>query len=545
MARHEVGLGDVVRRTDRGITEAQMRDGDATGLLGVVLEVGLDVLVGVVADDLDGVLVGTDGTVAAETPELALDRALGSGVGSVVHLGQAEVGDVVHDADGELAGGSVLLELLVDREGGRRGGVLGTEAVTAADHGDTGLASLVEGGDDILIQGLTDGAGLLGAVHDGDLGAGLGQHVDEVLDRERTEQADLDQADLLAVSVQVVDDLLERVAEGAHADHDAVGVGGAVVVEQAVISAELGIDLAHVLLDDGGKLVVRLVAGLAVLEEDVAVLVGAARGGVLRVERVIAEGLDGVHVDHLGEIGIVPGGDLLDLVGGAETVEEVQERNLALDGSEVRHGSEVHDLLDVALGEHGEAGLAAGHDVGVIAEDVKSVGGDATGGHVEDARQALARDLVHVRDHEQQALRRRVGRGQSTGTERTVDGTGSTGLGLHLDDVDGRTEDVLLALRGPLVDMVGHRAGRRDRVDTRNFGECIRYVCSCLVAVHRLELTRHIPLSSQVGCTCSGKRNLPGVTVHGYPPAIWTASVDKNPHARIIVLRTRYAKAGI
>ena len=320
-----------------------------------------------------------------------------------------------------------------------------------------------------------------------------------MLDRERAEQADLDQADLLAVGVQVVDDLLERVAEGAHADHDAVGVGGAVVVEQAVIGAELGVDLAHVVLDDRGQRVIRLVAGLAVLEEDVAVLVRAARGGVLGVERVIAEGLDGVHVAHLGEIGVVPGGDLLDLMGGAEAVEEVQERDLALDGGEVRHGSQIHDLLDVALGEHGEAGLAAGHDVGVIAEDVERVGGDAAGGHVEDARQALARDLVHVRDHEQQALGRRVGRGQSTGAERAVDRTGGTGLGLHLDDVDGRTEDVLLALRGPLVDMVGHRAGRRDRVDTRNLGERIRYVCGRLVAVHGLELTRHIPLSSRVG----------------------------------------------
>ncbi len=38
-----------------------------------------------------------------------------------------------------------------------------------------------------------------------------------MLDGERTEQANLDQADLLAVGVEVVDDLLGDVAEGAHA----------------------------------------------------------------------------------------------------------------------------------------------------------------------------------------------------------------------------------------------------------------------------------------------------------------------------------------
>ena len=492
VASHEVGLRDVVRRADRGITEAQVRGGDAAGLLGVVLEVGLDVLVRVVADDLDGVLVGANGAVAAETPELALDGAGGSGVGGVLRLGEREVRDVVVDADGELALGLVGLELLEDGEGRRGRRVLAAEAVTAARDVDVGLAGLVEGGHDVLVQRLANGARLLRAVHDGDLLDRLGQDVDEVLDGERAVQTDLDQADLLAVGVEVVDDLLENVAERAHADDHAVGVGGAVVVEQAVISAELGIDLVHVLLDNGGQLVVGRVAGLAVLEEDVAVLVGTTGVRVLGVQGVVTEGLDGVHVEHILEVVEVPHGDLLDLVGGAEAVEEVQERHATLDGGQVGHRREVHDLLDVALGEHGEAGLAAGHDVGVVAEDVERVGGNATRGDVEHARQALASDLVHVRDHEQQALGRRVGRREGAGAKGAVDGAGGASLRLHLDHVDGGAKDVLQTLRGPLVDVVGHRAGRRDRVDARHLGVGVRDPSSSLVAVHRLELTCHI-----------------------------------------------------
>ena len=320
-----------------------------------------------------------------------------------------------------------------------------------------------------------------------------------MLDGERTEQANLDQADLLAVSVEVVDDFLEHVAEGAHAHDDAISIGSAVVVEQAVIGAELLVDLLHVALDDGGKLVVDLVAGLAVLEEDVAVLVATAGMRVLRVERVIAESLDGVHVAHLGQILVVPHGDLLDLVAGAEAVEEVKERGLALDGGKVSHRREVHDLLDVALGEHGETGLAAGHDVGVITKDVQGVRSDATRGDVENARELLACDLVHVRDHQEQALRSRVGGGQSTGAQRTVNGTGCTCLGLHLDDLDRGAEDVLATLGRPLVDMVGHRAGRRNGINSRYLGVRIRNICGRLVAVHRLKLTRHIPLSSHIG----------------------------------------------
>ena len=476
-----------------------MRDGDAAGLLGVVLEVGLNVLVGVVADDLDGVLVGAHGTVAAEAPELALDGARSCSVGGVFGKRQGEVGDVVHDADGELALGLVLLELLVDSEGRRGSGILGAQAVTAAHHGEVGAASLIECGDNVLVERLANGTRLLGAVHDGDLLDGRGEHVDKVLDGERTEQTDLDQADLLTMSVEVIDDLFEHVAERTHADDDAIGILGAIVVEQAVVGTELLVDLAHVLLDDSGQLVVGGVAGLTMLEEDVAVLVAAASVRMLRVQRVIAELLDSLHVAHVLEVLVVPHGDFLDLVAGAETIEEVEERNLALKSGEVRHRGEVHDFLDVALGEHGKAGLTTRHDVGVIAKDVERLGSHGTSGHVENRGKALAGNLVHVGDHQQQALGSRVGGGQRTSAQRTVDGTGSTGLGLHLNNVNGRTEDVLLALRGPLVDMIGHRAGRRNGIDSRHLGVRIRYVCGGLVAVHRLELTRHIPLSSRLG----------------------------------------------
>ena len=81
MAGDEVSLVDVVGRTDGLVAETQVGNGDAAGLLGVILEVSLNVLVSVIADDLDGVLVSADGAVAAQTPELALDGAGSCGVG--------------------------------------------------------------------------------------------------------------------------------------------------------------------------------------------------------------------------------------------------------------------------------------------------------------------------------------------------------------------------------------------------------------------------------------------------------------------------------
>ena len=65
---------------------------------------------------------------------------------------------------------------------------------------------------------------------------------------------------------------------------------------------------------------------------------GAAHGGVLRIESSLAEGPDCVHVTHVLEILVVPNGDLLYLVGGAEAVKEVEEGNAALDGCKVSNG---------------------------------------------------------------------------------------------------------------------------------------------------------------------------------------------------------------
>ena len=67
--RDELGLVDEVGRVDRGLAEAEVRDGLRAGLPGVVDEVALGVEVGAFADDLDAVLVGADGAVGPEAPE--------------------------------------------------------------------------------------------------------------------------------------------------------------------------------------------------------------------------------------------------------------------------------------------------------------------------------------------------------------------------------------------------------------------------------------------------------------------------------------------
>ena len=170
-------------------------------------------------------------------------------------------------------------------------------------------------------------------------------------------------------------------------------------------------------------------------------------------------------------------------MGGAEAVEEVQERDTALDSGQVSHRGEVHNLLHGTGGQHSETGLAGAHHVGVVTEDGQSLGSQGTCGDVEDTGKKLTGNLVHIRDHQQEALGGGVGGGQGTSLQGTVHGTSGASLGLHFDNLHGLAEDVLSAACTPLVDVLSHRGRGRDRIDSGDFAEHIRHVGSSLVTV--------------------------------------------------------------
>ena len=115
VAGNKVGLVYVIGALNRLIAETQVRNGNTAGLLRVILEVSLNVFIGVVADNLNGVFVSTDGTVAAETPELTLNSAFSCGVRSLF-LGERKVGNIIVNTDGEVVLGLCLIKLLVNCE---------------------------------------------------------------------------------------------------------------------------------------------------------------------------------------------------------------------------------------------------------------------------------------------------------------------------------------------------------------------------------------------------------------------------------------------
>ena len=170
----EVGVVDQVGGVDGLFAEAQVRDGDGAGLLGVVDEVGLGEVLGGFADDLDGVLVGADGAVGTEAEEHGFVGAV-HGVAEGGGVVEAAVGDVFFDADDEVVFRFGFFQVVQDRFGHGRGEFLGAEAVAAADDDRIALEAefagchgFADGGAHIQVERLAQGAGLFGAVQDGD-----------------------------------------------------------------------------------------------------------------------------------------------------------------------------------------------------------------------------------------------------------------------------------------------------------------------------------------------------------------------------------------
>ncbi len=105
-----------------------MRHGNTAGFLGVIIEVSLCVHIGVVADDLDGVLGGTYGTVGTQTPELTVCGSFWCGNKRSTYR-QGQVGNIIYDTDGELFLGCIL----IDSNDLSRCSIFGTKSVTTCE----------------------------------------------------------------------------------------------------------------------------------------------------------------------------------------------------------------------------------------------------------------------------------------------------------------------------------------------------------------------------------------------------------------------------
>ena len=495
VAGHKISHCDVVAAADGLVAEAQVASCQSAGLFRIILEVGLHVLVGIVADDLAGILVGADGAVGSEPPEFAGNDAL-TCRNDILSHGEGSICYVVHDADGEVVFLLALHVVINSLELGG-GGVLGAQPVAAAEHANARASGFKDRRSDILVQWLSKSAGLLGAVQRGEHSAAFGDGGKEVLHGERAVQVDLDEADLFSSFAEIIHHFAGGFTDGTHCDDHTLRIRRAEVIEEFVTAPRESGHFVHILFHNIGKRQIRRVHSFAVLEEDVVILAAVADGGVLGVEGAVSEFSQLRCIEHLSQVGIVQHIDLLDLVAGAEAVEKVLHGQMAFDCGKMRHRAEIHAFLHAGGGKLCPACLAAGHHILMVAENGDGRHGDAACCNMHDGRQQQTGDAVHRRDHQHQALGGSICGSQRAGFQSTLHGGAGAGFSLHLHQLDGSSKEVLFPSGCPLVHMVGHGARRRDGIYGGYFGKCVTCVCGGFIAVHRFSHHDFPPYSGE------------------------------------------------
>ena len=249
---------------------------------------------------------------------------------------------------------------------------------------------------------------------------------------------DLQHADPLAAGVQVGHGLRGGLRARAHHDDDPVGFRVTGVLHRVVPAPGALGEGVHRVFHRGRHGGVERVGRLPRLEVHVGVLRGAPDERVLRCQRPAAVRADQFLGHERAQVVVGQQLDRVQLVRGAEPVEEMHERHPRRKRHGLRHQREVVRLLDRRGGQQRETGLPHRHHVGVVTEDRQPLRGQRPGRHVHHARGQLTSDLVHVRDHQQQALRGGEGGGQRTALQRAVQGTGGAALALHLHHARAR-----------------------------------------------------------------------------------------------------------
>ena len=124
----------------------------------------------------------------------------------------------------------------------------------------------------------------------------------------------------------MVDGLFDGLCNGAHCDDDVFCIRCAIVVERTVVSSGEFADFTHIAGNDIRNCVIVLVACLASLKVNVAVLCRTAGNRCIRAESPLSESGERLGADHVPEGILVDKLDLLDFMRCTESVEEMQER---------------------------------------------------------------------------------------------------------------------------------------------------------------------------------------------------------------------------
>ena len=191
----------------------------------------------------------------------------------------------------------------------------------------------IECSTNILIQWLTKSTRLLGTVENCNLFYSRWNSLQEMVYGEWTEEMNCNRTNLLTLSVEEINTLLKCLVNGTNSDYYALSILGTIVIKNMMLTAgNLG-HLAHSFFHELWQSIVGLVYSLTTLEINIIILSSTTNYRMVRIQSVATESIYCIPIKNLGQIIIINHFNLLNLVGSAETIKEVQERNLALDSN--------------------------------------------------------------------------------------------------------------------------------------------------------------------------------------------------------------------
>ena len=488
VAGDEIRLMDQIGRLDRPRPEAQMRHRLRAGLVAVIDEIALRTKPRLLGQDLDRVLVRAHRAIGAKAEKDRANNVFGLGVEIRID-GQAGEADIIGDADRKALFRGVLRQLVVNRLHLRRVEILRRQPITAArdarHHGPfAGGHRFGQGGHDIQEQGLAGRTRFLAAIQHRKLRARRGQGGQKRLGREGAVKPHHQRAEFFARGVQRRQSLFDHLGARAHDDDHPFRFGVAQIIDQPIAPPGQIAQPRHFLGHDPGHGGVERIARLAALKEHIRVLRRAAHHRIVGRKRAGAMGAHQIIVDHRPDRLIGDQPQRVDLVAGAETIEEMHKRHAGAQSRRLRDQRHVMGLLHGSRGQHRKARRPHRHHIGMIAKDRERMGGKRPRGHMKDRRRQLARDLEHVRDHQHQPLRGGEGRRHRAGLQRPMHGARRPGLGLHFLNDGHIAPDVADLARGPFVGQLRHRGRRRDRIDAADLVHPIGDVGHRGIAVH-------------------------------------------------------------
>ena len=437
-----------------------------------VHKVALGVQIGRGADDLHRVLAGPHRAVAPQ----AVEHGPGD-VGRLAAAGfldrQAEVRHVVVNSDRKVpfAAPGRLPQIGEHRLCHRGGELLGRQPVPPANHCRQRPRPVAVGPvlgqrrQHVQIERLAHGARLLGAIQHGDALNRRRQRPHQRGAVERTIQPHRHHPGALAARDAKVHRLGHGPSPRADDHNDVARVGRTMVVEQAVRPTGSRGQLVHRLLHDPRRRQVERVDRLAGLKEHIGILRRPAQHRAIGAQAPRAMFLDQRLVDHLPHVLAGQQLDLVHLVRGAKSVEEMHDRHARTQRGGVGHQRQILGFLHRGGGQHRPTCAARRHHVAVVAEDRQRVGRHGPRGNVKHRRSQLAGNLEHVRQHQQQSLRRRERGAQRPRLQGPMHGGGRARLALHLDHVGDAAENVRPSLAAPVVGQLAHGRRGRDGID--------------------------------------------------------------------------------